>query len=137
MIRPIIRDTMLLGRGSVPAAKNDLQTARDLSDTLMAHADTCAGMAANMIGVLKTIIAVNMAGIPVVMINPRLVSHSAKSYETEEGCLSLPGTRPVTRWESIEVEYLDMTMTRHRGSYSGFTAQVIQHEMDHCKGVII
>lgn len=137
MIKPIIRDTMLLGRSSTPATKNDLSTARDLMDTLMAHADTCAGMAANMIGVLKNIIVVNMAGIPVVMINPRLVSHSADSYETEEGCLSLTGTRPTTRWKSIGVEYLDMTMTCRRGSYSGFTAQVIQHEMDHCKGIII
>lgn len=137
MIKPIIRDTMLLGRSSSPATKNDLSAARDLMDTLMAHADTCAGLAANMIGVLKNIIAVNMAGVPVVMINPRVLSHSPESYQTEEGCLSLEGIRPTSRWNRIEVEYFDMTMTKRRGSYSGFTAQVIQHEMDHCRGIII
>ena len=90
-----------------------------------------------MIGVNKNIIAVFIGEIPVLMINPRLVSHSPESYETEEGCLSLTGTRKTSRWYSVEIEYYDMMMKKHRINYSGFTAEVIQHEMDHCNGVVI
>ena len=137
MVREIVKYTMLLMRKASPASKADLTTARDLLDTLRYHAAGCAGMAANMIGVNKNIIAVFIGEIPVLMINPRLVSHSPESYETEEGCLSLTGTRKTSRWYSVEVEYYDMMMKKHRINYSGFTAEVIQHEMDHCNGVVI
>ena len=137
MVKEIVKDSFLLMKRSSPATKDDLAAARDLADTLMAHSLDCAGMAANMIGVFKNIIAVNTAGLPLVMLNPRIVSHSGESYETEEGCLSLEGTRPVKRWSSIDVEYFDMSMKKHRNSYSGFTAQVIQHEIDHCSGILI
>lgn len=137
MVRNIIRDNLLLMKSSAPATKADLPSARDLADTLMAHSHDCAGLAANMIGIFKSIIVVNVAGMPVVMLNPRIVSHSAESYDTEEGCLSLDGVRPVTRYRSIEVEYQDMMLIKRRMSYSGFTAQAIQHEIDHCKGILI
>ena len=137
MIRPINRDISILSRRSQPASKDDLAAARDLLDTLKAHADGCVGMAANMIGVNKRIIAVFAGPVPVVMINPIMRSHSSESYETEEGCLSLDGVRKTTRFHSIEIEYSDMMMKKHRNTYTGFTAQIIQHEMDHCNGIII
>ncbi len=137
MVKPIVRDTMLLMRKSTPAGSGDLQTARDLLDTLKFHTRDCVGLAANMIGVFKTIIAVSVAGVPMVMINPQITGHSSESYEAEEGCLSLDGTRIATRWKTIEVDYLDMTMRKRHGSYTGFPAQIIQHEMDHCRGILI
>ena len=137
MVKPIVRDTMLLMRKSTPAGRGDLQTARDLLDTLKFHTRDCVGLAANMIGVFKTIIAVSVAGVPMVMINPQITGHSSESYEAEEGCLSLDGTRIATRWKTIEVDYLDMTMRKRHGSYTGFPAQIIQHEMDHCRGILI
>ena len=137
MVKPIVRDTMLLMRKSTPAGSGDLQTARDLLDTLKFHTRDCVGLAANMIGVFKTIIAVSVAGDPMVMINPQITGHSSESYEAEEGCLSLDGTRIATRWKTIEVDYLDMTMRKRHGSYTGFPAQIIQHEMDHCRGILI
>ena len=137
MVREIIKDTFILMKKSENAGREDLQTARDLLDTLNANKEICVGLAANMIGENKNIIAVQMGIIPVVMINPVIVSHFGGSYETEEGCLSLEGVRKTKRWNEIEVEYYDMMMKKHRNKYKGFTAQIIQHETDHCNGIII
>ena len=137
MVKTIIRDTMLLMKKSHPASKTDIQTARDLVDTLKANSHRCVGLAANMIGVHKNIIAVMILSVPVAMINPRMISHSAESYEVDEGCLSLDGTRKTTRYNTVEIEYYDLMMKKHRNTYSGFTAEIIQHELDHCNGIII
>ena len=137
MEKPICKDILILSRKSTPAGREDLATARDLLDTLRANIDHCAGMAANMIGVNKRIIAVSMNGFPIVMINPVVLKKSRETYETEEGCLSLSGQRKTTRHESIEVEFLDMAFQPHRQTYVGWIAQVIQHELDHCEGILI
>ena len=137
MIKPIVRDMFFLGQRSEPASQHDLQTGRDLEDTLKANQDRCVGMAANMIGVKKRIIIVNIGPmINLVMYNPVILKKDTP-YETEEGCLSLDGIRKTIRYESIEVEYLDAGWKKHRQKYSGWTAQIIQHEIDHCKGVLI
>ena len=137
MVREIIKDTFILMKKSERAGKEDLQTARDLLDTLNANRERCVGLAANMIGVNKNIIAVQMGIVPVIMINPVIISHSKESYETEESCLSLDGVRTTKRWNEIEVEYEDMTMKKHKSKYKGLIAQIIQHETDHCNGIII
>ena len=137
MIRPICRDVLLLSRKSTAAGKEDLQTAIDLADTLRANSARCVGMAANMIGVLKNIIAVQTEKGIVVMINPVIVAHSKESYEASEGCLSLNGERMAKRYKNISVEYRDMNMKKQRGMYSDFTAQIIQHEIDHLNGILI
>ncbi len=137
MEKPIVHDTMLLMKKAVPADKSDSGTAVDLRDTLLAHSAGCAGLAANMIGANKSIIAFFAAGVPVVMLNPRITAHSAESYETEEGCLSLTGVRKTKRYHQITVEYDDMMMKRKRMVYTGFIAQVIQHEIDHLNGILI
>ena len=136
MIRPIVKDIMFLGQKSEPATKDDLQTARDLQDTLAAHRDGCVGMAANMIGYKKRIIIVSMGFMDVVMFNPEIVKQSGP-YETEEGCLSLTGTRKTTRYQKITVKYQDTNFRSHTQEYSGWVAQIIQHECDHMEGVII
>lgn len=137
MIRPIVKDILTLNRKSAPAGREDLDTARDLLDTLCAHLDHCAGMAANMIGVNKRIIAVSLNGFPIVMLNPVIIRSSAETYEAEEGCLSLSGIRKAVRHRSVEVEFQDMELRSHRQTYTGFTAQAIQHELDHCEGILI
>ncbi len=137
MVKPIIRDVRILMKKSVRANKNDLQTARDLLDTLGAHADHCAGMAANMIGVNKNIIAVQCGIAPIVMLNPKIISHSAESYSTEEGCLSLDGVKRVRRYYSVEVEYDDLSFERHTKTLTGVAAQAVQHEIDHLFGKLI
>ena len=137
MIRPIIHDTMLLMKKAEPAGEKDMQTAFDLRDTLLAHSADCAGLAANMIGVNKSIIAFFAEGVPVVMLNPEIIAHSEESFETEEGCLSLSGVRRTKRYKRITVEYQDMMMKKRRMTFIGFTAQVIQHETDHLKGILI
>lgn len=137
MIKPICKDVFTLSRKSTPATREDLDTARDLLETLSSHIDHCAGMAANMIGVNKRIIAVSMNGFPIVMINPVITKKSKETYEAEEGCLSLSGERKAVRHHSIEVEFLDMSFQSHRQTYTGWTAQVIQHEIDHCEGILI
>ena len=116
--------------------RGDFPVAIDLLDTLKAHEDGCVGMAANMIGVNKAIIAVNMGFMNVAMFNPKIVKRSGK-YETEEGCLSLDGVRKCVRYQEIEVEYEDINFKRQRQKYSGWTAQIIQHECDHLNGIII
>lgn len=136
MIRPIMRDILFLSQKSEMAFPADQQIAVDLLDTLKAHEEGCVGMAANMIGVKKNIIAVNMGFMNVAMFNPVIVKKSGK-YETEEGCLSLDGVRPCTRYQEIEVEYEDMNFKKQRQKFQGWTAQIIQHEIDHCAGIII
>ena len=136
MIRPIVRDVFFLGQKSDPATKQDLSVGQDLRDTLTANRDRCVGMAANMIGVRKRIIIVNIGFMDLVMYNPVIVKKDTP-YETEEGCLSLDGVRKTTRYRNIEVEYLDGSWKKHRQKFSGWTAQIVQHEADHLEGRII
>ena len=136
MIQNIVRDVFVLGQKSVPAQPEDTLVGKDLQDTLRANQDRCVGMAANMIGVRKRIIIVNMGIMNVVMYNPVIVRKDSP-YETEEGCLSLEGVRKTTRYQNIEVEYFDTSWKKRRQKYSGWTAQIIQHEVDHLDGVII
>ena len=136
MIRPIIRDVFFLSQKSDPATWDDLQVGQDLRDTLNANADRCVGMAANMIGVRKRIIIVNVGIANLVMFNPVIVKKS-KPYETEEGCLSLDGLRKTTRYQDIEVEFLDGNWKKQRIRLSGWTAQICQHEIDHLNGILI
>ena len=131
-----MRDVLFLGQKSIPATEEDLQVGRDLQDTLAANREACVGMAANMIGVRKNIIAVNMGFMNVAMFNPKIIKKSGR-YDTEEGCLSLPGVRSCTRYQEIEVEYQDMNWKKQRQKYTGWTAQIIQHECDHLNGIII
>ena len=136
MIRPIIRDVLFLSRKSDPATPADVAVGRDLADTLAAHAQSCAGMAANMIGVSKRVIAVFAGPLPLVMYNP-VITRRDGPYTAREGCLSLDGERTASRWREIEVEYLDAGWKARRGAFSGWVAQVVQHEMDHLEGVLI
>ena len=136
MVKPIMRDLFFLRQRAEKATKGDRQTAIDLLDTLKAHEDGCVGMAVNMIGVNKAIIAVNMGFMNVAMFNPKIVKRNGK-YETEEGCLSLDGVRKCVRYQEIEVEYEHINFKRQRQKYSGWTAQIIQHECDHLNGIII
>ena len=136
MVRPIMRDIFFLRQKSQPATKEDKQIVQDLLDTLKANEAGCVGMAANMIGVNKRIIAVNMGFINVAMLNPVIVKKSG-AYETEEGCLSLDGVRKTTRYENIEVEFQDISFHKQRQKYSGWTAQIIQHETDQVQGIVI
>jgi len=136
MIRPIMRDMMFLAQPSTPALKSDAQVITDLVDTLNAHLDGCVGMAANMIGVRKRIIVVRMGPISMPMVNPQIVSSSGE-YEADEGCLSLTGVRKCRRYREIEVSYQDASFLPRRQKYTGWIAQIIQHEIDHCNGVII
>ena len=136
MIRPIVKDIFFLGQKSETATKQDLNVGQDLMDTLQASRERCVGMAANMIGIKKRIIIVSMGLLNVVMYNPVIVKKDSP-YETEEGCLSLTGVRKTKRYEYIEVEYYDSSWKKHRQKYSGWTAQIIQHECDHLEGIII
>ena len=136
MIRPIMKDPIFLAQKSVPATKEDLQVAQDLLDTLIAHKDGCVGMAANMIGISKRIIAFDNEGKYMVMFNPEIVKRS-EPYEAEEGCLSLPGTRKAKRYRSIKVQYQNDQFQNRFKTFTGWTAQIIQHEIDHCNGVLI
>ncbi len=136
MIKPIMRDIFFLGQKSEEATSDDMGVAADLQDTLSANKDRCVGMAANMIGVKKRIIIVDMGLVSVVMFNPVILKKDSP-YETEEGCLSLDGTRKTTRYRNIELEYTDMGSKRQKQKYSGQIAQIIQHECDHLDGIII
>lgn len=136
MVKQIVRDIFFLGQPSEPATQADLSVERDLLDTLQANREACVGMAANMIGVKKNIIIVNMGLIDVVMFNPVIISRWGR-YETEEGCLSLEGVRKTTRYQEIEVEYYDSSWKKQRQKLSGWTAQITQHEIDHLSGKII
>ena len=136
MVREICRDTFFLARRSETAGADDLDVARDLLDTLIAHRDGCVGMAANMIGVSKRIIAFDCEGEYMVMLNPVIV-RSAGAYEAEEGCLSLSGTRRTTRFRTIKVQWQNEKMQTRLRTFTGWTAQIIQHELDHCEGILI
>lgn len=136
MIQPIMKDPIFLAQKSVPATKEDLQVSQDLLDTLTAHKDGCVGMAANMISVSKRIIAFDNEGKYMVMFNPEIVKRS-EPYEAEEGCLSLPGTRKAKRYRSIKVQYQNEQFQTRLKTFTGWTAQIIQHEIDHCNGVLI
>jgi len=136
MIRPIVHDPLSLAQPSAHAVKADAPVIQDLLDTLTANADRCVGMAANMIGVHKRILVFSAGPFNVAMVNPTILKKS-EPYEAEEGCLSLPGQRKTTRYRVIEVEYLDQTFTKRKGTFRDFTAQIIQHEMDHFEGKLI
>ncbi|MBR4627467.1 MAG: peptide deformylase [Ruminococcus sp.] len=137
MVRNIVRDREFLKLPSENAVRGDMQTVRDLCDTLEANSEHCVGMAANMIGVNKRIMAVKLAGKTAVLINPVITGHSGIPYEAEEGCLSLIGTRTVKRYPVISVEYLDVKFNRKKAVFRGFEAQIIQHEADHFEGIIV
>ena len=136
MVRKIIRDPMFLHQKSALATETDVQVITDLLDTLNANLDKCVGMAANMIGERKRILVMAMGPFVFPMINPVITQKTGK-YETEEGCLSLDGVRSCTRWQEIEVDYLDREFKPKHAKYSGFTAQIIQQEMDHFEGILI
>lgn len=136
MVKPIMRDVLFLGQKSEPATREDVQIGKDLQDTLRANRDRCVGMAANMIGVRKNIIIVNMGMLDMVMFNP-VITKMDTPYETEEGCLSLDGVRRTTRYQNIEVEYYDFSWKKQKQKLSGWTAQICQHEIDHLEGRII
>ena len=136
MIRPIEKDPFFLGRKSRPATAEDLPIVRDLLDTLTAHREGCVGMAANMIGQAVRIIAFDNEGSYLAMLNPEIIKCS-DPYEAEEGCLSLPGVRKTKRYRSIKVRYQNEQMQTRLKTFSGWTAQIIQHEIDHCNGILI
>ena len=138
MVKPVVRDIFFLGQPSLPASDcpEDRQTIRDLLDTLAANRDACVGMAANMIGVRKRIIAVNAGFVDFILVNP-VITAKEGPYEAEEGCLSLTGVRKATRYQDITVDYCDHNFQPMTRSFSGFLAQIIQHEVDHCEGIII
>ena len=136
MVHEICKDMFILSRKASPATVEDLGVARDLLDTLAAHREGCVGMAANMIGVCKRIIAFDNGGTYMVMFNPVVISQSGP-YETEEGCLSLTGTRKTKRFQSIQVQWQNEKFQTRRRTFTGWTAEIIQHEIDHCNGILI
>ena len=136
MIQEICKDERFLAQKAEPATPADLPVAQDLIDTLTAHKDGCVGMAANMIGVNKRIIIFDNEGEYQVMFNPVIVKQSGP-YQTEEGCLSLTGRRPTKRWKSIKVQWQNETFQTRRKTFTGWTAEIIQHEIDHCDGILI
>ena len=136
MIRDICKDKLFLARKAAPALPEDLSIAQDLLETLIAHKDGCVGMAANMIGVAKRIIAFESEDGYLVMFNPVILKKSGP-YNTEEGCLSLEGVRPTKRWKSIKVQYETADGKPRIRTFTGWTAQIIQHEIDHCDGILI
>ena len=159
MVKPIMRDVLFLGQKSIPATEEDLQVGRDLQDTLAANREACVGMAANMIGVNKRIIAFDNEGELMIMFNPEIgvkkriiivnagfrdiimfnpvIVRKSGPYETEEGCLSLPGVRKTKRYQNIEIEYYDWNWKKQRQKFTGWPAQICQHEMDHLEGILI
>lgn len=136
MIKAINRNVTTLRKPSTPATKADLATATDLLDTLKAHQEECVGMAANMIGINKRIIVAQLGPFALIMINPQITGQH-DPYQTSEGCLSLTGQRPTHRFKSITVTYFDQSFKSHTGNFNDFAAQIIQHEIDHCNGIII
>ena len=136
MIKPIVKDIDFLKQKSELATKDDIQVVNDLVDTLQANLEHCVGLAANMIGVKKRILVFTVSGLIVPMINPVILKKEG-AYEAEESCLSLVGFRQTTRYDKIEVEYLDRNFNKHKQVFTGFTAQIIQHEVDHFEGIII
>ena len=137
MVKELVHDPILLARKSATATKDDLQTAQDLLDTLLAHREGCVGMAANMIGICKRIIVFDNEGAPMLMFNPQIIKSSGE-YETEEGCLSLlGGPRKTKRYQKSKVQYQKQEFQVRLKTFEGWTAQIIQHEIDHCNGILI
>ena len=136
MIREICRDETFLSQKAAPATADDLATAQDLLDTLTAHKDSCVGMAANMIGVCKRIIAFDNEGTYMVMFNPVIIRQSGP-YETQEGCLSLSGVRKTKRFQTVKVQWQNEKFQTRLKTFTGWTAEIIQHEIDHCEGILI
>lgn len=136
MIREICKDVIFLAQKAEPATPDDLSVAADLLETLAHHKDGCVGMAANMIGVNKRIIAFDNEGTYMVMFNPEILRKTGP-YETEEGCLSLTGVRPVKRWKTIKVQWQNEKFQQRIKNFTGWTAEIIQHEIDHCEGILI
>ena len=136
MIREICRDETFLAQKAAPATADDLATAQDLLDTLTAHKDGCVGMAANMIGVCKRIIAFDNEGTYMVMFNPVIVRQS-RPYEAQEGCLSLTGVRKTKRFQTVKVQWQNEQFQTRLKTFTGWTAEIIQHEIDHCEGILI
>ena len=136
MEQKIMKDILFLNQASEEASKEDDQVVQDLLDTLRANEKGCVGLAANMIGIKKRVIAINIGFDNIAMINPVIIKKTGP-YEAEEGCLSLTGVRKTTRYQEIEVEYLNRQFQKQRHKYSGYIAQIIQHEVDHCNGIII
>lgn len=136
MIRPVVKDVMILSRKSLPATKQDIPIGKDLLDTLAANASACVGMAANMIGINKRIIVVNTGMMNIVMFNPVIESRNGR-YEAQEGCLSLSGLRPTVRYQSISLSYMDINWKKQKLKLTGWPAQIVQHEIDHCDGIVI
>lgn len=136
MVKTIVKDVLFLGQKSEPATKDDINIIKDLQDTLAAHRNECVGMAANMIGYKKQIIIVDMGFMDLIMINPVIIKKSAP-YEVEEGCLSLNGTRKTTRYARITVKFFNTEFIKQRKEFNAYFAEIIQHEIDHCNGIII
>lgn len=136
MVREIVHSPLMLRMPSAPATPEDVALGQDLVDTLAAHAHECVGLAANMVGVRKRVIVVDDGGRALLMFNPEIIE-ATNPYQTEEACLSLEGTRPATRHRRIKVTWLDASWSAHTQTFTGFTAQIIQHEVDHCNGVVI
>ncbi|MDO4489240.1 MAG: peptide deformylase [Eubacteriales bacterium] len=136
MERKICRDLIILSQKAVPATKEDAALITDLLDTLKANADRCVGLACNMIGVPKAIIAISDGPFRYTMVNP-VITKKSKPYETEEGCLSLDGVRPCLRFDEIEVDYETANFVKKHAKFTGYTAEIIQHECDHLNGIII
>lgn len=136
MIKPIVKDIIFLGQKSSPASPDDIPIADDLLDTLCANSEKCVGMAANMIGAKKYIIVFENNGAYMEMFNPKIIKRS-EPYEANEGCLSLDGTRSAKRWKSIKVQWQNRQFETRIKTFTGLTAQIIQHEIDHCNGIII
>ena len=136
MVKQIMHDPMFLSQPSQPATREDIKTLTDLVDTLMYHRKECVGMAANMIGVRKRMIVFDNAGMIMTMMNPEITAKSGE-YEAEEGCLSLMGTRKTKRYDKITVRFENAFGQKQMQQFSGWTAQIIQHEIDHCNGILI
>lgn len=136
MVKKIVKGRHIFASKAQPATEADRQVVTDLLDTLRANREICVGMAANMIGVNKTIIVVAAGPFQFAMVNP-VITKKSGAYQTEESCLSLDGARSCTRYQEIEVDYLDHNFEPQHGKYSGWTAQIIQHEIDHCNGIVI
>lgn len=136
MIREICRDETFLAQKAAPATADDLATAQGLLDTLIAHKDGCVGMAANMIGVCKRIIAFDNEGTYMVMFNPVIIRQSGP-YEAQEGCLSLTGVRKTKRFQTVKVQWQNEQFQTRLKTFTGWTAEIIQHEIDHCEGILI
>ena len=137
MVRKIVKDEVFLAKKSEDAGRDDVSIGIDLLDTLKAHSHHCVGLAANMIGESKRIIAVNVDENYIAMMNPEIVKKSAKRFKVSEGCLSLEGERETERHDWVEVKYRDLDFKKQRQKFYGFAAQIIQHEVDHCKGILI